>query len=176
MTWLQTASGVAFDLVNPTPDMVRPHDIAHALAGQCRYAGHTSRHYSVAEHCVLMHDWLVASSMPRAARTALIHDAAEAYLPDIPSPWKALIPGWREQEQRIEDVVAEALGWVLHSPIVKVVDARILLDERAVLLADPPQSWGPVEGMQPLGVMIRCWSRDRAREEWMRRWAREVGP
>jgi len=176
MTWLQTATGVAFDLVDPTPDMVRPEDIAHSLAGQCRYAGHTSRHYSVAEHCVLMHDWLHRANMPRAARVALVHDAAEAYLPDIQSPWKALIPGWREQEQRIEAVVSEALGTPLHSPIVKVADLRILLDERAALLVEPPQSWGPVEDMRPLGVMIRCWSRDRAREEWMRRWAREVQP
>lgn len=68
-------------------------------------------------------------------------------------------------------MVAEALGLRLHSEAVRLVDTRILLDERAALLLDPPQSWGPVEAMQPLGVMIRCWSRDRAREEWMRRWA-----
>ena len=39
-----TASDGLFDIV----------EIAHALANQCRYSGHTRRHYSVAEHSLLV--------------------------------------------------------------------------------------------------------------------------
>lgn len=39
--WIETASGVAFDLLAPTVEMVRATDIAHSLARINRFSGHT---------------------------------------------------------------------------------------------------------------------------------------
>src|SRR5690242_1952599 len=58
--WIQTYSGVAFDLLAPTPEMISIVDIAHSLSRLCRYTGHViSANYSVAEHSIL-----VASLLP----------------------------------------------------------------------------------------------------------------
>ena len=48
---LATYTRKVFDLLNPKPEMVCIEDIAHSLAYQCRYTGHTRQFYSVAQHC-----------------------------------------------------------------------------------------------------------------------------
>ena len=59
-------------------------DIAHSLAHQCRFAGHSVRFYSVAEHSLLVASLVVDLLKP----SALLHDAAEAYLGDLIRPLK----------------------------------------------------------------------------------------
>jgi hypothetical protein len=49
---VETFSGLYVDTEDPRPDTIRLEDIAHALANTCRYGGHCSRFYSVAEHAV----------------------------------------------------------------------------------------------------------------------------
>lgn len=78
---------MAFDLSAPHPSMFRIEDIAHALAHQCRFTGHCSRHYSVSEHCrhvarMVKPEWRLA---------ALLHEVEEAYIGDLSSPLKALL-------------------------------------------------------------------------------------
>lgn len=78
-------------LVNPLDlqlDDIDIFDIAHSLAYQCRFTGHTKFFYSVAQHSIL-----VASIVPMEYKlAALLHDASEAYLHDIPRPLKRLEP------------------------------------------------------------------------------------
>lgn len=50
--WMQTFSGIQFYPLDPRVEDVRIEDIARALAMQCRYNGHVTRFYSVAEHSV----------------------------------------------------------------------------------------------------------------------------
>ncbi|ADK73425.1 phosphohydrolase [Roseobacter phage RDJL Phi 1] len=57
--WMETASGIRFQFMNPTPDQIDVNDVALALSRTCRYGGHTKRFYSVAEHCCLMSDWVL---------------------------------------------------------------------------------------------------------------------
>lgn len=84
--WLQTHTGVHFYPLDPRPEEIDITDIAHSLALQCRWAGHVKQHYSVAEHCVR-----VSRIVPKEdALWALLHDAAEAYLIDLPRPLKNL--------------------------------------------------------------------------------------
>jgi 5'-deoxynucleotidase YfbR-like HD superfamily hydrolase len=59
-------------------------DITHALSQRCRYAGHTPGFYSVAQHLVLCSDQAL-KLCPDLALTALMHDASEAYLSDLPA-------------------------------------------------------------------------------------------
>jgi len=139
--WMQTYSGVAFELLAPTPDMVRFADIAHALARLCRYNGHvTPMSYSVAEHCML-----VSAVLPQSLKLqGLMHDAAEAYIGDISSPLKVAIgPEHIEKvEAPIRQAIATKFGLPFkHHPLVKKADLWALNYERKALLGREPKSW-----------------------------------
>jgi len=89
MTWLQTSSGRAFDLVSPSSDDVNfETDIAEALARIPRFTGHVrSGPYSVAQHCVIGAHAIYRETQRRDIAAAfLLHDAHEAYIGDIATP------------------------------------------------------------------------------------------
>ena len=76
-------------LVNPLgvrPNDVDIIDIAHSLAMQCRWNGHTKEFYSVAQHSVLA-SYLVSGTL-WMQMIALLHDAGEAYISDVITPMK----------------------------------------------------------------------------------------
>lgn len=80
-------------------------DIAHALALTCRFTGQCREFYSVAQHSVLAaeHAWKVSVDK----KVALLHDAAEAYLPDIATPLKQHLP----EIKKIEDGLQQMIFW-----------------------------------------------------------------
>jgi hypothetical protein len=152
---MQTFTGQAFYPLDPRAEDIDPRDIAHALAMTCRYGGHVTRFYSVAEHCVLMSHAVPAEH----ALWALLHDAGEAYLSDVIRPIKrsAMMAEYRHAEGRLMFVIGERFGLPTMEPPSEVgeADLRILLDERAALLSPPPQPWADyLEQMEPLGVRI----------------------
>jgi uncharacterized protein len=57
--YVVTVTGRVVHLLNPSVDEIDIYDIAHALSQICRYTGHTSEFYSVAQHC-----YYVASCVP----------------------------------------------------------------------------------------------------------------
>ena len=150
--WIQTYTGKAFWPLDPRPEEICIEDIAHALSLQCRYGGHTSMFYSVAEHCVLLsravhHDWKF---------WALMHDAAEAYLVDVPRPIKPFLGDYRKIEAGIMAVICAKFGMDQLMPEeVSRADQAILMDERKALMKTAPQSWGTE--MPPLGIDIHGW-------------------
>lgn len=76
-----TFTGRRIDTLAPDPCEIEIDDIAHSLAQQCRFLGHTDGFYSVAQHSVL-----VSGFVPdRDALWGLLHDAAEAYVCDLPA-------------------------------------------------------------------------------------------
>lgn len=87
--FIVTSSGRQFSYLDPRPHMIDICDIAHALSQICRFNGHTSLFYSVAQHSLLVADKMIGSAGERLA--GLLHDAAEAYVCDIPSPLKVLL-------------------------------------------------------------------------------------
>ena len=175
--WMQTHSGLAFYPLDPAPEDIVPTDIAHSLAMQCRYNGHVRRFYSVAEHCVLMSDWMLEHAEPRNADRArhlalwaLLHDAAEAYIGDMVRPLKINMPAFVALDELVTAAVARrfALEDAVIPSAVKAVDTRILLDERAALLGDSPRSWA-LGDLEPLGVKIRGWEPAIAKWEYIAR-------
>lgn len=151
-SFIQTFTGRAFWPLDPRAEDVDLVDIAHALSLKCRYQGHCRSFYSVAEHSIHVSK-IVA---PQFARVALLHDAAEAYIPDVPRPIKHLLGGFKDVEVRIEKAIAEHFGLPFPWPEeVKVADATILADEKNALMGREPMPWHLP--YPPAGVHIACW-------------------
>jgi hypothetical protein len=164
--WMQTFTGRAFYPLAPNVNDVDPVDIAHALSLLCRYGGHVSRFYSVAEHCVLM-SYAVA---PEHALWALLHDATEAYMGDMIRPLKAAMPAYQAAEDRLMVVICDRFGLDHTCPVeVKEADNRILHDERDALMAPPPLPWAAVEDVPPLGVKVEGWGPAEAERRYLAR-------
>src|SRR5262249_32784791 len=159
--WIQTFTGRQFWPLDPRAEELDIEDIAVALSRDCRYAGHCKRFFSVAEHCVLMTRVARGNGYnKRDQRTALLHDASEAYLRDIPRPLKRGLRGYREIESRLMEVIAARyeIDWPI-PPHIKALDESICLDEREQNMAPPPVAWDcDFESTRPLGVELQYWS------------------
>lgn len=179
--WIQTFSGKAF-YFPPTVDMVDKIDIAHSLSMQCRYNGHCLRFHSVAEHCVMVSRWLekkrwLDKNHPELALAGLLHDASEAYVCDVPRPIKPLLKGYNDLESQVQEVICQKFGITmeeLEHPLVKEADFRILIDEKAVNMADEPAPWS-LHPSGPLGIELQYWSPAEAKARWLQRLERLMG-
>lgn len=151
--YIQTFTGKRFYPLDPRADEVHIEDIAHALSNICRFNGHVKRFYSVAEHSVF-----VALCTPIEHRLrALLHDASEAYLCDLPRPIKRSVTGYAEAEASVMAVVCERFGVsVDEAPIIKLNDNRILLTERETFMERTDDDWQL--GCEPLPVQLRGWA------------------
>jgi uncharacterized protein len=105
---LRTASGASIWPLDENPGPILITDIAHALARLCRWGGHTSEFYSVAEHSVRVS----LACAPEDALWGLLHDASEAYLLDLPRPLKyvAGLEDYRAAEARLQRHIYETFG------------------------------------------------------------------
>lgn len=157
--WMQTYTGVAFRPWSAEVDDIVLEDIAHSLAFQCRYNGHTREFYSVAQHAVLLATYALDQVRLEDAYWALFHDAAEAYIGDMVRPVKVEMPAFRALDDDLTAKIAARFGLdgTVIPDYVKGLDARILLDERNALLTTPPQEWD-VDQLAPLGIEIVSWS------------------
>ena len=123
---LITHTGQVIDLSNPQPQDIHLEDIAHGLAHVCRFSGQCKEFYSVAEHSVITSTYVSGSN----AAWALLHDASEAYLGDVPSPAKALCPCYQALEDKLMAAVAVRFGLPPVMPEgVHLADRRALLFE-----------------------------------------------
>lgn len=144
-TFIQTLSGGHFDYLSATEDDIHIEDIAAALSNICRFCGHVPKFYSVAQHSVCC-SYLVPSEY---ALEALLHDASEAYCTDIPSPLKALLPEYRDIENRVDSLVRSKFGLPLkHSPEVKTADLQMLAIERRDIVGKSTVEWDCLKGVQ----------------------------
>lgn len=98
-THIETWEGLKFDYANMRSEDICIEDIAIALSRIPRFLGHSSGFLSVAQHSINVSK-LVS---PQHRLTALLHDATEAYLGDLPSPLKSMpqMAGYRELEERL---------------------------------------------------------------------------
>lgn len=163
---IQTFTGIEFFPFDPRPEQVCIEDIAHALANKCRYAGHTTRFYSVAEHSV----FCTTIVEPDYYLQALLHDAAEAYLPDIPSPIKKRFPTLIEAEKVILATIGEALNVNLVSlpPEIKRADLAMLAAEREQVMSKGFK-WSADNLPEPPAVVrLMCWSPEKAKVKFLK--------
>jgi 5'-deoxynucleotidase YfbR-like HD superfamily hydrolase len=88
--WICTFTGQKVWPFDPRPEEIKLEDIAHSLAMQCRWTGHTTEFYSVAQHACMVAS-LVERVCPAYALAALHHDSPEAYFHDTARPTKQFL-------------------------------------------------------------------------------------
>lgn len=128
--YLGTYSGKCVDVLDPKPEDIDIVDIARGLSNLCRFGGQLKRFYSVAEHSI----WVSKMVPPDLALQALMHDAPEAYLVDLPTPIKRNLPLYYEIEHKLHVVIAERFGYDPAMPeAIKTADARMCATETHAL-------------------------------------------
>ena len=133
-------SGKELDLLNLREKDIDIIDIAHALSNECRFGGHCIRFYSVAQHSITcMKMAKIANLNIDYQLTALMHDATEAYIKDLPRPIKALIPEYNNMEKIIWETIAKkySLPNILPKEVTDIDD--YLLRYELVYLMNQPQ-------------------------------------
>jgi hypothetical protein len=159
---------------DPDPEQLDAADIARALANQCRFGGHSRVFYSVAQHSVIVSE-LVEERGGDAedAFAALMHDATEAYLGDMPHPIKhrsELGAAFKAAEDQLERVIRERFGIKADVPEIKRVDRALLATERRAFSGES-WHWPELEGVEPLDLELTAWSPDAAAAAFTRRYA-----
>ena len=141
---IYTYSGKTLDLLNVSPNDICSEDIAHALSRLCRASGQFKHFYSVAQHSLnCMKEAYARGFSRRVCFAALLHDASEAYIADMPRPVKELLPDYIEIEERVQDAVLKKFGlWPLSDEekwLVKLVDDACLWYEFKMIHTVPLQ-------------------------------------
>lgn len=145
-SYILTQSGLRIDYANPKSNVYNIMDIAHGLSNTCRFGGQFRRFYSVAEHSVIVSHLV----HPDFALYGLMHDAAEAYLGDIPTPLKRLLPDFCALELEFETALFEQMDiniQGIRSPEVKRGDLLALYFEKDVGLPPDQYPWPCFDGL-----------------------------
>lgn len=163
--WIETFLGKRFYFLNPTIEQVHIRDIAHALAYTCRYTGHCSKFYSVAEHSIYV------SYLANDPLAGLLHDASEAYITDIASPVKQHLGGYIDMENNIMRVVAKKFGFDFPlSEDIKDCDNTQLKTEAKYLLKSKGNGWAhEYPTKRKHGIAPQCMSPEYAEKAFLDR-------
>ena len=177
---IQTFSGRMFSPLEPVAEDVEIEDIAHALSNQCRFGGHCRVFYSVAQHSCVVADVVAAlGEGPEAQLWALLHDASEAYLLDLPHPIKhrtELGEAYRAIEAPLQAAICDRFGLPVESPAaVKEADRAVLASERLAFMRDAGD-WPELEGVEAIDLLLEPWLPARAAREFLERFARLEAP
>lgn len=116
--WIATHSGKKFYFDSPEQFEYSLNDIGFSLANLCRYAGHGGW-WSVAQHSLALSDL----AEPKDKLRALLHDATEAYLVDVPGPLKHM--EIMQEYCALERRVGRALNKQFGLPEDTVADKRV---------------------------------------------------
>jgi uncharacterized protein len=199
MMWMQTFTDRKMDVTNPDDAPIDFLEIAIVLARIYRYTGHTSRPFSVAQHCVIGHDALRSKfpDRPDIALAFLLHDAHEAYTGDISTPIQNAIAYYAATSMLSREVSPDFMVATVHAGIknmkhvldavifkaaganfpmdpdvkdeVRSMDRIMLVTERRDLMGPSPGSWGEYDEATPLNQTIYPWQRHVAAQRWLSR-------
>lgn len=147
-----TGKHVAIPGTNPASLCIE--DIAHSLAMICRGNGQVSAFYSVGQHCLQCAKEAAARGLSaKLVLAALLHDATECYLSDVPHPLKLIMPAYREEEDNLLALIfTKFLGSALteaEAAVIDEIDHAFLWYDLTFLLHDQPETPQPVVLVPP---------------------------
>ncbi len=155
MGTITTYTGHKFDPINPDKEVLDIRDIAHALSLTCRGNGHVKQFYSVGQHCIMCAKEAAARGYSkRVVLACLLHDASEAYMSDVPRPFKEMLPEYVDLEEKLIDLVyTKFLGGPLteeEKKLVSKVDDDVLYFDMLELFGVVWGDYIPVLEIEPI--------------------------
>lgn len=164
--YIGTYTNKKFYFLDPEPNQIFIEDIAQALSMNCRFSGHVSKFYSVAEHCCIIADLVhMKGGSTQEILSALLHDASEAYICDIPRPIKPYLDNYFDMELKIEKVIQEKYNITAKTDLINYLDHNICGEEARQLFLHVPD-W--VEDFDRLhDVVVKGWTPEKAKEEFI---------
>lgn len=190
--WIQTLTGGKFFYLYPERGQLELEDILGALSYEARFGGHTKRHYTVGQHSILgakclydlvRNEWLEELFGPPGLTEEafgleeqrlrllplefLLHDAAEAFCKDIPTPLKTMLPFYKAIEHSVDQCIRAKFGLSLvMSKEVKDMDMRMLALEHSILCAQTgPGLWNA--NAVPADTHISRWSTEKVADKFL---------
>ena len=146
--YITTYGGTHFVPLEPEPEKIHITDIAHALSLICRGNGHVKHFFSVGQHCI--HCALEAEARGYSKRlclAGLLHDASEAYLSDVPRPFKKSLSGYQQMEDKLLSLIfIKYLGSDLsreEAELIRKIDDDMLYFDLSELLGELPEGEKP---------------------------------
>lgn len=155
---IRLVSGKYLDLADPRPDQFELIDIAGGLSRICRFGGQCPVFYSVAEHSICCAEIAFEDGLPlEGVRAALFHDAAEAFVGDMVTPLKIMIPEYSAIEDRVMAALCERFGidrftW---REELRRIDMSVLIAERNLLWPDDGVKWTGEDEVRKLNIVRR---------------------
>lgn len=165
MSFIQTFRNRKFDLRSCEVADLDIEDIAHALALVNRFGGHTREPLSVAQHSVMAA--ILASRYGVDPLSMLLHDAAEAYIGDMPKHIKLFLGApYAEMEERVQRCISQKYGttWPM-TDAMKRLDMDLLETEFRDLKgkrAEGVPSYGT-----PLDIIVEPWTWQRSEDRFL---------
>ena len=161
---IQTFSGVMFDILEPTLEMISIEDIAHAGSQANRFTGHCRFPYPVTQHeylgSKLAPPTYCTCGSPRLhALKFLLHDASESYMSDMNRPLKHFTKAGEEYqkiEEPLQNLIYERYGVPPGKPVcIETIDVEMLYAEKDQLFSTKPMwrhNWS--DSMKAAEVLI----------------------
>jgi len=143
-SWIETYTGRKVHPFDVKSREIYLLDIAVALSHLCRFTGHCQRFYSVGQHSIHVAELVYTQTSDEdTVRAALLHDASEAYLNDLSSPVKKMLPSYKDAEQRMQQCIEKKFhcSQVDHG-VIKWADSVLILNEAEQLMDSQGKDWG----------------------------------
>lgn len=169
-----------FYAVDPQPETFCLEDIFYSLSGNNRFTSHgRKRDYTVGEHTV-RGVWLaIKLGMSKEVQKCfLLHDFSEAYLNDIASPFKKLLPDYIKLEEGVQNAIYQKyLGYIPSEEFykqVKYIDLMMLINEMEQIM-QPEEDWGRPDIGETIYVDLRDKMGKPDIQYYLRSLAKELG-
>lgn len=131
---MRLLNGKIVDLDNLQDEDIAIEQIAHSLSLQCRYNGQISEFYSIAQHSMLVAQFLEERySDSDISLCGLLHDAAEAYIGDLVTPIKNHVKVFVDLEENILERILKKYNvysiYKINEPYIHKVDRELYYAE-----------------------------------------------